>query len=149
MVKVTDLPLAIREAIFQHLPARSIQSASLVARAWSQVYKQYSCRTLRFDLSVDTVFDKTELLQKWEQMDLLRCVRQITIHDSGRQSPNGEELLHNLYDRWLPKLSGLKCVSWDLSGKPGLDDAFRLTKLPSGVVLDLVCLSNALRDSRL
>jgi hypothetical protein len=139
MVKVTDLPLAIREAIFQHLPARSIQSASLVARAWSQVYKQYSCRTLRFDLSVDTVFDKTELLQKWEQMDLLRCVRQITIHDSGRQSPNGEELLHNLYDRWLPKLSGLKCVSWDLSGKPGLDDAFRLTKLPSGVVLDLVC----------
>ncbi|GAB7328077.1 hypothetical protein MBLNU13_g00116t1 [Cladosporium sp. NU13] len=139
MVKVTDLPPAIRETIFQHLPARSIQSASLAARAWSQLYKQYSCRTLRIDLSVDTVTDKTELLQKWEQMDLLRCVRQITLLDSGRRSPNGEELLHNFYDLWLPKLSGLKSVLWDISGNPEKEDAFHLTQLPSGAFLDLVC----------
>lgn len=139
MVKVTDLPPAIREAIFQHLPARSIQSASLTAQAWSQVYKQYSCRTLRFNLSADTALDKTELLQKWEQMDLLRCVRQITIHDFGRRSPNGEELLRNFYDIWLPKLSGLKSISWDLSGKSKLEDAFRLATLPTGVNLDLIC----------
>ena len=139
MVKVTDLPPAIRETIFQYLPAQSIQSASLTARAWSQVYKQYSCRTLRLDLSVDTIYGKTERLRRWEQMDLLRCVRQIIIRDSGRRSPNGDELLRGLYDRWLPKLSGLKSVSWDLSGKPGLDDAVFLAKLPPGVLLDLVC----------
>ena len=139
MVKVTDLPPAIREAIFQHLPARSIKSASLVARAWSQAYKQYSCRTLLFDLSVDTVLDKTELLQKWEQMDLLHCVRQITIHDSGRRSPDGEELLHNLYDRWLLMLGGLKSILWDLSGKPELDGSFHFPTLPPGVHLDLIC----------
>lgn len=139
MVKITDLPPAIRETIFQHLSAQSIQSASLAARAWSQIYKQYNCRTLRFDLSVDTVPGKTELLERWGQMDLLRCVRQIIILDSGRRSPNGEELLHNLYDRWLPKLSGLKSVAWDLSGKPELEDTSHLTQLPSGVYLDLVC----------
>lgn len=139
MVKVTDLPPAIRETIFQHLSTQSIQSASLVARAWSQIYKQYNCRTLRFDLSVDTVPGKVGLLERWEQMDLLRCVRQINILDSGRRSPNGEELMHDLHDRWLPKLSGLKSVSWDISGKPGLEDASHLTQLPSGVFLDLVC----------
>lgn len=139
MVKVTDLPPAIWETIFQFLPAQSIQSASLASRAWSQVYKQYSCRTLRFNLSADNITSNTELLERWEQMDLLRCVRQITILDSGRRSPSGEEILHNLYDRWLPKLSGLKSVTWDLSSKPELEDASQLTQLPSGVLLDLVC----------
>lgn len=139
MVIVTDLPPAIRETIFQHLPAQSIQYASLTARAWSQVYRQYSCRTLRFDLSADAVAGKTELLQRWEQMDLLRYVRQISIHDTGGRSPSGEELLHNLYDRWLPKLSGLESVSWDISGKPELENALRLATLPPGVFLDLIC----------
>jgi hypothetical protein len=139
MIRVTDLPPAIRETIIQHLPARSIRSASLAARTWSQVYKHYSCRTLLLDLSVDDVSRKLELLQRWEQMDLLRYVRQLTIHDAGRRSPSGERLLHNLYDRWLPKLSGLKSVSWDISGKPELEDAFRLATLPPELLLDLTC----------
>ncbi|KAM0705775.1 hypothetical protein Q7P35_007135 [Cladosporium inversicolor] len=139
MIKVTDLPPAIRETIFQHLPAQSIQSASLTARPWSQVYKQYSCRTLHLDFSADAISGKTEQLRRWEQMDLLRCVRRIFIRDSGRRSPNAEDLLHDLYDRWLPKLSGLKSVSWDFPGKPGLDDAIFLATLPPGVLLDLIC----------
>lgn len=139
MVKVTDLPPAVHETIFQHLPARSIQSASLAARAWSQCYKQYICRTLHLDLSTNAIPGKIELLERWEQMDLLRCVYRITISDTGKRSQSGEELLRDLYDRWLPKLSGVRSVSWDLSGKNELEDAFHLAKLSSGVLLDLIC----------
>jgi hypothetical protein len=139
MIEVTDLPPAILEAIFQYLPTHSVRSASLVARAWSQVYKRYSCKTLCLDLLLDTLLSKTELLQRWEQLDLLRYVHRITVSDCGKRSQDGEDLLLGLFGRWLPKLSGLKFVSWDLSGKQELEDAFRLVTLPPGVLLDLVC----------
>jgi hypothetical protein len=139
MMNVTDLPPAILEIVLQYLPNDSIRSASLVARAWSHVYKRTSCKTLRLDLSVNTLLGKTELLQRWEQLDLLRHVHRITIADPDRRSQDGERLLLDLFDRWLSKLSGLKSVSWILSGKHKLDDAFRLATLPPKILLDLVC----------
>lgn len=137
MISVTALPPAILEAIFQHLPSDSIQSASLTTRTWSQVYKQHICRTFSFDLSAEPLLGKTELLQRWEHMNLLPFVHQITINDSGDRSQDGENLLNDLFHRWLPKLSGLKSVSWELSGKSALRGGFGFAALPSGVFLDL------------
>jgi len=139
MTKITDLPPAIRETIFKYLPAQSIQSASLTTRVWSQVYKHYSCSTLRLATSVDTLLGKTELLQRWEQSGLLGYVHRVTIDYSGKRSQHGEDTLRELCGRWLPKLSGLKSVSWDLSGKPEPGDIFRFATLPPEVLLDLVC----------
>jgi len=66
-------------------------------------------------------------------------VQRIAIKDSCERSEEGEDLLQDLFDRWLPKLSGLESILWDLSGKRKLVDTFRLTTLPPEVTLDLIC----------
>jgi hypothetical protein len=139
MTNITNLPPAILEVVFDHLQSQSLQSASLTTRAWRHVYKQHTCRVLSLDLSADAAHAKVALLERWENLDLLRYVRRITIDDLGERSQDGHYLLQDIFDRWLLKLSGLKSVAWDLSGKPELADAFRLTTLPPGVLLDLIC----------
>jgi hypothetical protein len=139
MTNIMDLPPAILEGVFDYLQGSSLQSASLTTRTWSQVYKQHTCRVLSLDLSADTAHAKVALLERWENLGLLPYVHRITIDDSGERGRDGQELLEDLFDRWLPKLNGLKSVAWDLSGKIELADAFRLNTLPSGVLLDLVC----------
>jgi hypothetical protein len=139
MTNITDLPPAILVIVFDHLQSQSLQSASLTTRAWSQVYKQHTCRVLSLDLSADAAHAKVALLERWEHLDLLRYVRHITVDDSGERSRDGQDLLQDIFDRWLLKLSGLKSVAWNISGKDELADASRLRTLPPGVLLDLVC----------
>jgi hypothetical protein len=139
MTNILDLPPAVLEGVFDYLQDSSIQSASLTTRAWSQVYKQHICRVLSLNLSADTAHAKVALLKRWEHLDLLTHVHRITIDDSGERGTYGQELLQDLFDRWLPKLNGLRSVAWDFLGKTELADAFRLATLPPGVLLDLIC----------
>lgn len=139
MIGITDLPQRVVEKIFDYLSDQTLQSLSLSTRSLSHVYRQRCCNVLSIDLSLDTASSKATLLQKWEQLKCIHCVRRITINDSGERSKDGQKLLQDLFDHWLPKLSGLGCVSWDLSGKPVLEDAMQLTTLPAGVLLDLTC----------
>jgi hypothetical protein len=138
MTNITDLPPAILEVVFDYLQSQSLQAASLTTQAWRHVYKQHTCRVLPLDLSADTAHAKVALLERWEHLGLLRYVRRITVDDSGERSRDGQDLLQEIFDRWLPKLS-LRSVAWDLSGKPELVDPFRLATLPPSVLLDLVC----------
>jgi hypothetical protein len=139
MTNILDLPPAVLEGVFDYLQDSSLQSASLTTRAWSQVYKQHICRVLSLNLSADTAHAKVALLKRWEHLDLLTHVHRITIDDSGERGTYGQELLQDLFDRWLPKLNGLRSVAWDFLGKTELADAFRLATLPPGVLLDLIC----------
>lgn len=142
MPGITDLPQHVQETIFDYLSDQTLQSLSLTARPWSHVYKQRSCRVLEIDLTLDTARGKSTLLQTWERLNLLQYVRRIAINDSGERSKEGQKFLHDLSDHWLPELSGLECVSWDLSGKPVVENATQLTSLPAGVLLDLTCEGN-------
>lgn len=139
MIGITDLPQRLVETIFDYLSDHTLQSLSLTTRSWSHVYRQRCCNVLSIDLTLDTASSKATLLQKWEQLKCIHHVRHITINDSGERSQEEQKFLQDLFDQWLPKLSGLECVSWDLSGKPVLDNATQLTSLPAGVLLDLTC----------
>jgi hypothetical protein len=111
MSSITDLPQNVLNLIFGQLNSRSVRSASLSTLAWSQAYKKRCCETLSLDLSSDKRDNKNTSLERWERLDLLDHVQQITINDSGERSRDVQDLLQELSDRWLLKLSGLKEVS--------------------------------------
>ena len=139
MSSITDLPPNVLDLIFGQLNSRSLRSASLAIAAWSQAYKRRCCETFSLDLSSDKLDNKIALLERWERLDLLDHVQQITINDSGERSRDAQDLLQDLSDRWLPKLGGLKDVSWNVSRKDELEDASWLSKLPLQTQLSLAC----------
>jgi hypothetical protein len=137
MSSITDLPQNVLNLIFGQLNSRSVRSASLSTLAWSQAYKKRCCETLSLDLSSDKRDNKNTSLERWERLDLLDHVQQITINDSGERSRDVQDLLQELSDRWLLKLSGLKEVSWNVSRKEQLEDASWLSKLSPQTQLSL------------
>jgi hypothetical protein len=139
MSSITDLPQNVLDLIFGKLNSRSVRSASLTILAWSQAYKRSCCETLSLDLSSDKRDNKIALLERWERLDLLGHVQQITINDSGERSRGAQDLLQELSDRWLLKLGGLEEVSWNVSRKEELEDVSWLSMLPPQVHLSLSC----------
>jgi hypothetical protein len=139
MPDITDLPQNVLNLIFGHLASESVRSASLATSAWSQAYKNRCCETLSLDLSSANLADKFTLLERWQRLDLLGHVQQIDINDSGERSRNGENLLREAFDRWMPKLGGLKYVMWDVSRKEKHGDMSWLHKLTPETHLSLKC----------
>jgi hypothetical protein len=86
MSSITELPPNVLDLIFEQLNSKSLRSASLAIAAWSQAYKRRCCETFSLDLSSDKLDNKIALLERWERLDLLDHVQQITINDSGERS---------------------------------------------------------------
>lgn len=139
MPSITDLPQKVLDLMFEHLNSEGVRSISLTTPTWSQAYKRRCCETLSLDLSSSYLENKTALLERWEHLDLLDHVHHVLISDSGERSREEHDLLQDSIDLWLPKLGGLKHVSWNLSKKDKLDDASWLRRLPPQTQLSLAC----------
>jgi hypothetical protein len=139
MPGITDLPQNVLDIILGHLNTKGRQSASLTTPTWSQAYKRRCCETISLDLSSANLDDRIALLERWQRLNLLGHVRQISVNDSGERSQNCEGLLQEVFDRWLPKLGGLKHVLWNVSQKKKLEDISWLGKLGSQTQLSLKC----------
>jgi hypothetical protein len=142
MPDITDLPQNVLNLIFGHLTSESVRSASLVTSAWNQAYKRRCCETLSLDLSSANIDDRIVLLERWQQSELLGHVQQIAINDSGERSRNGhvgQNLLQEVFDRWLSKLGGLKHILWNVSQEEKLEDISWVGKLTPQTRLSLKC----------
>jgi hypothetical protein len=139
MPDIKDLPQNVLNFIFGHLTSESVRSASLATSAWSQAYKRRCCETISLDLSFANLDDRIALLERWRQSELLGHVQEIAINDSGARSRNGQNLLQEVFDRWLPKLGGLKHILWNVSRKRKLEDISWLEKLTPQTQLSLKC----------
>jgi len=139
MSNVTHLPKSVLSHIFGYLNSKSVQSASLVTPAWSQAYKRRCCETLSLDLSSANIDNKIALLERWGSLNLLDHVHRIIVKDLGERHQDGHDLLQRLFDRWLPKLNGLRHILWDVAQKEQLDDVSWLFGLPPQTQLSLVC----------
>jgi hypothetical protein len=139
MPDIKDLPQNVLNFIFGHLTSESVRSASLATSAWSQAYKRRCCETISLDLSFANLDDRIALLERWRQSELLGHVQEIAINDSGARSRNGQNLLQEVFDRWLPKLCGLKHIPWNVSRKRKLEDISWLEKLTPQTQLSLKC----------
>lgn len=139
MSNIKDLPQNALSIIFGCLNSKSLRSASLAMPSWSQAYKRRCCETLSLDLSSVDLDNKVALLERWGRLDLLDHVQHIFINDSNERSQHGQNLLQELIAQWLPKLGGLKDVSWKVSRKEKLQDFPWLCKMSKSTRWILKC----------
>ncbi|KAM0714978.1 hypothetical protein Q7P37_009443 [Cladosporium fusiforme] len=133
-----ELPPGIVDLISGYLDAKTLRSSSLSIRAFAQAYKRRCCETLDISLLTDSSRNKTKVLKRWEKLELLEYVRHVKLDDSGVRSQDGLSLFKQLFDYWLPRMTGLRSLAWNLSGKPDLGEV-TFSALPPQVCLDVVC----------
>lgn len=138
MTKVDELPAVAVDLISGYLDEKALRSASLSIRGWSQAYKRRSCETVVVDLSTPSNQSKLKKLHRWESLDLLKWVRHLEIDDTGVRSQDGQYMLEQLLEYWLPSMTGLKSILWACSRKPELGEP-KFHMLPAGLLLDVVC----------
>lgn len=138
MAKLDDLPPDVVDLISGYLDKKDLLAASLSLRAWFQAYKRRCCEILNINLLAESCDGRLKVLKRWDSHGFLKWVRHLHITDSGVRSPDGRFLLEQLFSYWMPNITGLRSVLWDLSGKSELGEA-KFSALPPGVRLNVVC----------
>lgn len=113
MATLTTLEEDVLHLICEHLPTDALRSASLAHRALSQVYLRHRLRHLEIVTSLDDQSKKIEFLDRWDRRDCLKHVWHLTINDTSKLSQHGDRLLRKVFSQTLPKLTGLRTITWN------------------------------------
>lgn len=137
-LSLADLPEDILHIICEYLDVPSLKSASQAHRSLSQVYQRHCYRILTLDIYSEHLWEKFELIERWDSKDRLKHVQHVFINDSGERSRDGRALLQLVLSQTLPKMTGLRRVKWNFSGRfAPLEQDFRFPKLPARVRLEM------------
>ncbi|KAM0721463.1 hypothetical protein Q7P37_002387 [Cladosporium fusiforme] len=135
---LVTLPEDILHIICSYLSIQSLKSASQAHRSLSEVYQHYCHQTLRLDVRSEHPWEKFELIERWDRDDRLKNIRNLLVNDSGPRSRDGNALLQLALSQALPKMTGLRRVHWNLSGRLApLGEDFRFPDLPPKVRLEV------------
>lgn len=134
---LVDLPEDILHIICGYLDIQTLKSASQAHRSLSQVYQRHCYRTLTVDARSEHLWEKFELIERWDYDDRLKHIRHVLMNDPQR-SRDGKALLQMVLSQTLPKMTGLRCVTWTFSGRSErLEEDFRVPDLPPKVRLEV------------
>lgn len=137
-LSLADFPEDILHNVCEYLDVSSLKSASQAHRSLSQVYQRHCYRILTLDVYSEHLWEKFELIERWDSKDRLKHVQHVFINDSGERSRDGKALLQLVLSQTLPKMTGLRRVKWNFSGRfAPLEQDFRFPELPARVRLEV------------